>query len=340
MKIGIVTQPLKANYGGILQNWALQQTLIKMGHEPITIDYLPAENWSVYVKVNVARLLQSLKTFSGYKYFPKSTQRPRLFSRFVCDHIFKTKIVHSYSDKQLSEHNLDAIIVGSDQVWRPRYNGDRLYNMFLDFVTSINIKKISYASSFGTDEWEFNEEQTKKCRNLLKRFDAVSVRESSGVDLCEKYLQHNAVQVLDPTLLLSKDDYMHLTETVRTCSKIPFLACYVLDMTDYKRAYASKKAKELGLRPLFFSGSEYAKYSVEEWISIFRDADYVITDSFHGSVFSMIFNKPFESMGNTTRGNARFQLIDTLKNHGDISDLRLKSLLWLENSLKSSICQK
>ena len=78
---------------------------------------------------------------------------------------------------------------------------------FLDFAETWNIKKISYAASFGTDLWEYNEKQTSNCRKLIRKFDAISVRESSGVTLCKKYLDIDAIQVLDPTFLLTKEDY-------------------------------------------------------------------------------------------------------------------------------------
>ena len=104
----------------------------------------------------------------------------------------------------------DYVVIGSDQTWRPSISAD-IYNFFLDFLQDENqIKKIAYATSFGTDQWEFSEEQEKRCKQLVKQFDAVSVREESGISLCQQFLDVDAEHVLDPTLLLKQEDYLKI----------------------------------------------------------------------------------------------------------------------------------
>ena len=110
----------------------------------------------------------------------------------------------------------DAIVVGSDQVWRPKYFKDKIENAFLDFAKSWNIKRIAYAASFGTDEWEYAPKQTKRCGELLKLFDFVSVREMSGINLCATHFDLGAKLEPDPTMLLTTEDYMRLFEVART----------------------------------------------------------------------------------------------------------------------------
>src|SRR5690606_15864360 len=118
------------------------------------------------------------------------------------------KITSDSGMKALNNIGFDTYIVGSDQCWRPKYSPN-ITNYFLDFLNDKqNVIRISYAASFGTSDWEFNEPETKMCRDLIQKFDAVSVRESSGIELCQKYLDKEAQHVLDPTMLLELDDYI------------------------------------------------------------------------------------------------------------------------------------
>lgn len=305
MKIGILTQPLKANYGGILQNWALQQVLIKLGHEPITIDLLPQPSLSRFILSTVKSLILWFIPSKRRKFIRWHYKRSPLFEKFVENKIRKTDVCHRYSMDLVQKYHLDALIVGSDQIWRPIYNRDVLYDMFLRFAKDFKGKKIAYAASFGVGQWEFTEEQTRICSSLVQMFDAVSVREESGVRLCEEYLKINAIPVLDPTFLVEKEAYLKL------CSHVPkreeaFLAAYVLDASSEVEDVIKEEARKMGIMVRRYSADATAELTVEEWISIFRDASFIVTDSFHGTVFSIIFGKPFRCVANIERGNARF----------------------------------
>ena len=227
-----------------------------------------------------------------------------------------------YSTQQLKEHfnqeNYDEVIVGSDQTWRPKYSPN-IYNYFLDFLREKTILRIAYASSFGVDEWEFNKSQTKRCAQLVKKFDAISVREDSGVDLCRKYLGVEAQFVLDPTLLLDSLDYEKLIGSDRIKDKKEGIYTYFLDITNEKKMLARQASRETG-EPIFScltkSGltenfienvSEHVIPDPRDWLAGFVNAKYVLTDSFHGVVFSLIFNKPFIAVENRERGSARFK---------------------------------
>ena len=110
-----------------------------------------------------------------------------------------------------SQYRFDAYVVGSDQVWRPTYNlGDKLFDMYLAFADGQQVKRLSYAASFGVDKWEYSDDQTRICSELAKQFDAISVREKSGVKLCADNLGVDAIHVLDPTMLLDPSDYNKL----------------------------------------------------------------------------------------------------------------------------------
>lgn len=356
MRIGIITQPLHFNYGGILQNYALQQVLKRMGHEAWTIDYRRfdwldwADNaWRVVAHKMLGHNLHFAKT-------PGEVRKSELpLRRFVNKHITLTEPRTKRFERQtIKQYAFDTIIVGSDQVWRPQYNYD-VRDCFLRFAKGMKLKRIAYAASFGTDAWEFTDKQTQECTALANDFDAISVREKSGIAMCKQYLNVDAEHVLDPTLLLSVDDYRELCKDI--ISRPPFVFAYILDESEEKLNQIRSFAQRHGMGYLIKSADTTVTMadSLELWLSCFRDAAYVITDSFHGTVFSIIFNKDFYVFGNIARGNSRFDsLLETFDlksrmiassipesftsidwNHVNKvrSQLRQESLKWLNSNL-------
>ena len=194
------------------------------------------------------------------------------------------------------------MIVGSDQVWRGCYNTE-LENMFLKFVPD-DVKKIAYAASFGVGDWRFSQKITDECAQFAKRLSHIGVREESGVNLCLEYLGASARWVLDPTMLVSIDVYRQLIKDVPV--ERNYLLSYVLDMTDEKIEMIDKIACKKGLYVKKYSANKDAVLTVEEWISIIANASFVITDSFHGSVFSILFHREFRTVVNEERGTDRF----------------------------------
>lgn len=329
MKIGILTQPLHANYGGLLQNYALQQVLLRAGHEVETIDWYPSYNSLRERLYRVKRAM--LSVFFPEKY-PKLRYRiteeernviQRNTNHFISTYINHTEKVSSEEGfiTKAKEGNYAAYVVGSDQCWRPRYNAF-LSSMFLDFVKGEKTKRIAYAASFGTDQWEFTQEKTSICAPLAQNFDFVSVREDSGVKLCKEHLGVNAVHVLDPTLLLTKEDYIHLIEAEKEPKSQGTLFNYILDPDSVKSAFINRVAKERELKSFQVlpkcqeetRTKQDVKNHIEDcvfpgvttWLRAFLDAEMTIVDSFHGMVFSIIFNKPFWVIGNANRGMSRF----------------------------------
>lgn len=310
MKIGIVTQPLYNNYGGLLQNYALQQVLKRMGHEPKTIDFVYRLSFTRYILSTCKQILLAVLKFQCPQikpYVAIPTFRKPIMAKFVDEHINTTKIVHSYTQKILQEEHFDAIITGSDQVWRPIFNCS-VEDMFLKFVPN-SIRKIAYAASFGVDSWEYNEEQTLRCAKLAKRLDAISVRESSGVALCKDYLGVNATCVLDPTILAGVEAYKPL---LQENMEGDYLFAYILDITPEKREYVENFAKSKGVKVIIQSADQNATLSVVEWLTMIANASMVITDSFHGTVFSILFHTEFYSIVNISRGGTRFASLLTL----------------------------
>lgn len=318
MRICILTQPLQTNYGGLLQAYALQTVLKRVGHEVWTEDRREnRNNLSGVLKNNAKILLGPIRKF----YYPTISEKKVISKNtnfFIQKYINTTCPIYSSNKLLFDEYNFDAFIVGSDQVWRPMYSYG-IYNYFLDFTIGKNVKRIAYAASFGTDQWEFTPEQTAVCSELAKQFDAISVREDSAIGLCRQYLNINAVQMPDPTLLLDKNDYLEIIKNDRPeNSHSGGILTYILDDSEIKRGVVQKVSSKLKLNS--FSVMPQAQFKdvgkkgiekciyppVAEWLQGFADADFVVTDSFHGTVFSIIFNKPFISIANKTRGVSRF----------------------------------
>lgn len=328
MKIGILTQPLQANYGGLLQNYALQQTLVRAGHEVETIDWEGGSGLRAMLYRMKVRVLHAFlpNRFSPLKYKPNNNEQAiiqRNTNHFINTYINHTEAIHSYDGfvRQAAKGGYDAYVVGSDQCWRPCYNAF-LPSMFLDFVQDKQVKRIAYAASFGTDKWEFSPQQTAVCASLAQKFDLVTVREDSGVTLCKDYLGVDAVHVLDPTMLLSKKDYIQIIEKEQEPKSDGTLFNYILDPDAKKSTFIDKVAQENGLKvfqvlPKCQAETRTRKDvksriddcvfpGVSTWLRAFMDAEMTVVDSFHGMVFSIIFNKPFWVIGNAHRGMSRF----------------------------------
>ena len=340
MKIGILTLPLHINFGGFLQNYALQQVLKKLGHEPITLNQRPIPRSTLLQIIGI--IAANLHTFAlclfgmrgrrRFIHYHGTSMRQRMWKNstyFYDTYISHTKPMNPNTDYVgvSSRFGLGALVVGSDQVWRPKYV-ENLYAVYLNFEDRPDVKKIAYAVSFGTNEWEYTDAQTKECRKLVQTFDLITVRESSGKQLINSFLSANAEVVLDPTLLLEKEDYIKIVEREHEAKSEGNLFCYILDMTDDKRKLITNVENQLGLKSFFVNiGEDTRPYTnkfinnnierfqnptVTKWLRGFIDADMVIADSFHAVVFSIIFNKSFWVIGNPGRGMARFESILSL----------------------------
>lgn len=358
MKIGIYTQPLRYNYGGLLQNWALQTVLQRMGHDVITLDPSPylKLSWKQIPFVYTKRLLKKMMGRPSTLHYEEmmNLEHPIKIQHIQPFIDSRIKRKEYWEAKELKPYDFDILIAGSDQVWRPVFNrGYRrtLENSFFDFAEHWDVKRIAYAASFGTDKWEFSKKQTKRCSELAKLFNAISVREKSGVDLCREHLGVNAVHVLDPTLLLDRSDYDDLIEKGhQTHAPSGNLLCYILDETENKNILIDKIAADRGLVPFRANSNvenphapieEKIQPSVEQWLRNFEESKFVVTDSFHACVFSIIFNIPFIVIGNKSRGMSRYEsLLSTLslEHHLIMSPTEYDSTLSYDIGLQANNC--
>ena len=321
MNIAIITQALSDNYGGILQNYALQQVLKELGHDPVTIDW----QYTLDLKWYLRSLVRSLIKHAPYRHLVK--RRSPHFESFVSRYIKTTPIVARYRKSQLK--GMDAVVVGSDQVWRFEYNRTTLADMFLDFAGDFKGPRIAYAASFGLDVWDAPASLRRTCSALAKLFDHVSVREESGVNLCNKELGIDAVQMPDPVLLLKASDYLDLCKEVPESAE-PYICAYVLDSNPVIDSEIQAIQERMGYPVRRFTIGSAATWTVPEWLALFRDAAYVITDSYHGTLFSMIFGKEYTLVENHLRGNARFQ---QLRKITDLDQEYKRGRAFLEEAL-------
>lgn len=210
MRVALLTLPLHTNFGGILQCYALQTVLERMGHE-VSVLNTDFENINgrtrieIFIKRLIKTILRKESKFYGWKTEREITRKNT--QAFIDKYIH----IRNVTDLSLLEENdFEAIVVGSDQIWRPLYY-QPIVNAYLKFAKDwTSIRRIAYAASFGTDIWEYTPQETDECAALLKLFSSVSVRENSGVSLCKQHLGKEAVQVSDPTLLLTPKDYLNL----------------------------------------------------------------------------------------------------------------------------------
>lgn len=325
MKIGILTLPLHTNYGGILQAYALQTVLERMGHEVVVIDkspyrYLKASKMPLAYSKRIIKkyvLRKNINIFSEKRHNHNYSVTSQLIQPFIDKYIHRIEVNDLTT---LSNEDFDAIIVGSDQIWRPIYY-PKIENAYLDFAKSWKIKKIAYAASFGTDEWEYTPAQTLVCADLIQLFNAVSVREHSSIKTCKDHFDIKADHVLDPTMLLSANDYMKTVKAANVQASQGTLLNYILDDTEEKQRVITSIANSRGLIPFRVNArtsnpqapiEERIQPPVEQWLRGFHDAGFVITDSFHACVFSILFNKPFIIYANKERGMARFNSLLSL----------------------------
>lgn len=356
MKVGILTLPLHNNYGGILQSAALYRVIQNMGHEPLILSkklWRPAHmRWAGKI----------LRTLPGHDIKnSRSIERTRARHYPFLDAFLPKRCAPLYSVEDMQSYvqgaGLEAIVVGSDQVWRPSYMGDAdTASYFLGFPGSF--RKIAYAASFGKSVWP-QDDRLPLVKKMLADFDHVSLRELSGVELCKAVLGRQECRMaIDPTLLVPTSFF---SEVMKGAQPSPSKVLnYVLDDRPDVQAVVGKvlehSGKKGGLNRVSLDDGGQT-LDIPAWLSAFHGAETVVTDSFHGTIFSILFKKPFVCVGNTKRGLDRFESllrllgledrlvtnaddaevikkpIDFERAHQTLARLRDDSMTFLETSL-------
>ena len=220
--------------------------------------------------------------------------------------------------KEYRNQKLDCLIVGSDQVWRYRFAKNSIKDYFFGFMgRDDETPRFSYAASFGVDFQEYPTKYSKQCADYLKEFKAISVREDTAINILKIYfdVSKDVAVVADPTLLLQTEDYRSLYNKYASTFQGKYVFRYVLDESKEFKHTLDKIVDNINL-PVFSIKAQTGDISdlgviepVEKWLAGIAGASFVITDSYHGTVFSILFNRPFVVLVNPTRGITRIEYL-------------------------------
>lgn len=295
MKIGILTFHCAANYGAILQSYALQETLKKLGHEVFILDYRPMFLISPYKAFNIRR--KSFKELiRAFLVTPKRYKRLCQFRKFEKENLN----LCPFEDYD----SMDAIVVGSDQVWSSVLNYgnfDRTY--FLDFPLNSHIRRISYAASAGSSE-QFEKALDRGILDNIKNFESISVREKSLGQVLKKHIPTvDPVEVLDPVLMAGKEPFMRFIDKTLVPNQkyvLAFFLGYNPEIAEYGQLIATRHNAILiniaSMSESFGHGIRET-LSIPQFLSLIYFAEHIVTPSFHGTAFSILFQKSFTSVG-------------------------------------------
>ena len=328
MNIGILTFHFSDNYGAALQAYALRRWFIEHGHQASFIDYRPAHiehggslslpTSPAKIKANLKVVYLALSSFAN-RHFGSQSQKEK-FTSFRKQFL---DVVDSLNEQDndaalAAAQSFDLIVAGSDQIWSPSQHFGFDPNYFLAFASGFRARKVSYAASFGRDK--ISAAEAVQLPNLLKNLDAISVRETSGVALVEQAIGLQATNVPDPTLL--HGDYSELTNSPVPAQEGSYVFCYALRSPDNIRQTADLVSKRLDC-PVLSAHNPHRRWveigktvypDPAEWVSLIKNARFVVTNSFHGTVFSLLFKKPFVVAGLTgDRASSNARAINLLR---------------------------
>ena len=316
-KVAVASCHDKNNFGSMLQAWATERALALMGSDVVTIDKrgLGSEIASGRRSYYLSRLLDidlyraklgfvghRLRQRTNREFGSEMARRYRAFDRFAAERFRMSPRFGSFAELSEWTRGLDAVVVGSDQLWLPVNIAGGYYS--LDFVEG-SCRKVSYATSFGVSE--LPERYMREVTRFLPTFSAVSVREDSGADLTERATGSRPAVVCDPTMLLPRGEWGTVADD-SLAPDAPYAFCYFLGRNLWQRDCARREADRRGLKLVAIAHpDEYVKYDDSyadvypwdagpaEWVGLLSHADMVFTDSFHGTAFSNIFERPFVS---------------------------------------------
>lgn len=299
------------NYGANLVAYSLSEVVKKIGYNPYVIDFDPFPELD-----------------------PITRYRTKALYQFRKKYLNMTPTFKDSSELNILNKYFDMFIVGSDQVWRKAITQNNLKTYFLDFVKDKN--KLAYGASFGKSEFEGDLFETIECANLLSSFASISVRENDAVDICKNKFNQDTIVVLDPTLLLNREDYEKLI--VEEYEKRVDVAVYFVMDSENKimknkyliNLFAEKEI--VNIKGDFVKkpfGNVFVYNSISKWLDGIRKCEYIVTDSYHGLIFGLIFNKKIILVGKNSAAPSRFTtLFENLKgglenvNYSDLSEVK------------------
>lgn len=303
-KIEIITLQRVPNYGSVLQAYATQKVLENKGYQAEIINYFPERMTTkamlrrIKNKNNKLKHSLMLRTIARIVILPSYYVRFKTFNKFTNEKLRMTKkVYHSCDELKIDVPEADIYCTGSDQVWNSDWNEGIDEALFLDFVPN-NKKCIAYSASFGKKE--LNDWEIDKTKELLKKYDNISLREKSGVEILDKLGIKGSTHVVDPTLLLDGNEWRKISSKKFQNEK--YILVYNLNRNKKIDTYAKNLSKKTGLKVKYLSyqlhefykyGKMYCNPQVEDFLALIDNAEVVITDSFHATAFSINFNTDF-----------------------------------------------
>lgn len=329
MKTGILTFHCADNYGAVLQTYGLKCVLESLGHESFVVDYRPDYLTRPYELIDKSRLNNFKDYIRAIFAMPIRYRRHEAFRRFC-----KSRLNLIDMDKTGS---LDAVIVGSDQIWNPNFHGNSFDPVFLlDMPEIRNKKKIAYAASAGSAN-RFESGINDNSLASLKSFDAISVRESNIQGVLEEY-GISSYLVADPVLLAGKGVFDKICPDKKLYS--PYLLSFSLTYIPEVNELAQKIAAEKNLSLIQITSLDEAIWnnkvkntsSPEEFIWYIKNASGIVTTSFHGTIFSLLYDKPFMSVGlDATHKDRVYQLLkelNVINRYVDMHEADSSMFIW------------
>lgn len=301
MKIEVVTLHYIYNYGSLLQTYATQKKFESMGHKVEIVDYVrPNAKDEKLIddtvkNKNFGNPIKN-KIFATLKRFEKKKIK-KVSKDFLDNYVHLTRHYEDYEDLKNNPPIADVYCTGSDQTWNSEYNGGLLPAYYLDFAPK-GKKKIGYAVSIGMDAIPENEKE--QFVKYVNQYDYITVREDSAKQLINNLGYDKVTQILDPTLVLNKNDWKPMIADRMIKEK--YIIIYRLNDNPEMEAYAKELSEKTGCKIVRMSyylnhfrcqGKMIYTPKVEEFLSLINYADYVITDSFHCTAFSLNFHKEF-----------------------------------------------
>ena len=303
-KVELITLQNVPNYGSVLQAYATQEIIKKMGYRVEIIDYFPNRmtKKAMLLRIKNKGLIFKksfiIRNIARMVIFPSYMLRFNIFKKFKKKYLNTTSKIYKNNSELLQDiPKADIYCTGSDQVWNSSWNEGIDKALFLDFVPK-NKKCIAFSASFGKRQLELSEIQDTK--KLLIKYKYISLREKSGVKILNDLGIHNAINVLDPTLLLTLSEWEKISFNRFKGEKYIFV--YNLNRNKKIDHYARNLSNNTGLKIKYLSyqihdfykqGKMYCNPAVEIFLDLIKNAEYIITDSFHAIAFSLTFNREF-----------------------------------------------
>lgn len=326
MKIGILTFFRPINHGAVFQSCALSNIVLKkLGHETQLIDYrlFSTEHFrKVFCFDEYPRITRDPITFFRMLTIdiilaPRRALRKRKFDCFIKRFLNTSKTCYDALDIVENTKDYDLLIVGSDLVWNPEMTGGINPIYYLQFSTPKQ-KRISYAASIGLTALNSNDLET--IGSYLNTFSCVSVRENSAKNLLEPFVKKSVSRVLDPTLLTSASDWTTYMNPNYKRIKEKYLFVYMLEMSEVLIKTAKEIAEHNNLRIVTYgSKKRFGREAInvynagpDEFLSVIANAEMIVTNSFHGCAFSLLYKKQFWCIPHTTRGTRMTDLLSDL----------------------------